>query len=90
MSIPLKVREIGASRHESAQFTELSLFLLKEVNKRQKVYASIKCELHLVKGLRANILIGNNILIPEGFVLNVGLGYAVVGSCSVKIIIKAR
>ena len=38
----------------------------------------------------ANILIGNDILAPEGFVLNVRLGHALVGSCRVKITIKAK
>ncbi len=54
------------------------------------VYASIKCKLYLVKGLRANILIGNNILALKGFVFNVRLGHVVVGSCGIKITIKAR
>lgn len=90
MSTPLKVREIEASKHKSAQFAKLSLFLPGENNKRQKVYASIKCELHLVDGLRANILIGNNILASESFVLNVELSHALVGSYRVKITIKPK
>ena len=90
MSTPLKVREIGASKHKSAQFAELSLFLPGEDNERQKVYAFIKCEVHLVEGLRANILVGNDILAPESFMLNVRLGHALVGSCGVKIAIRAR
>lgn len=36
------------------------------------------------------MLIGNNILAPKNFVLNIGLGHAVVESCGVKITIKAR
>lgn len=90
MSTPLKVRGIGASKYESAQFAELPLFLLGENNEGQKVYAFIRCELHLVDSLKANILIDNNILAPESFVLNVGLGHALVGSCGVKITIKAK
>ena len=90
MSTPLKVRGIGTSKHESAQFAEVSLFLPGESNEGQKVYASIRCELHLVEGLRANILIGNDMLAPESFVLNISLGHALVGSCGVKIIIRAR
>lgn len=77
-------------KQKSTQFAELSLFLPRENNERQKVYASIRCELHLVDGLRANILIGNNILVPKSFVLNVGLGHTLVGSCRVKIAIKAK
>ena len=90
MSTLLKVRGIGASKHESTQFAELSFFLPGEDNEGQKVYASIKCKLHLVERLRANILVGNNILAPESFVLNVGLGHALVGSCKVKIAVRAR
>lgn len=54
------------------------------------VYAFIKYKLYLVKCIKANILIGNNILTPEGFVLNIGLGHAIVGSYDVKIIIRTR
>ncbi len=90
MSTPLKVRGIGASRHESNQFAELSLFFPRENTEGEMIYASIKCELHLVEALRANILIGNDILALEGFVIDVGLGHAVVGSCGVKITIKAK
>ena len=90
MSTPLKVRGIGTSKHESAQFAEVSLFFPGESGEGQQVYASIRCELHLVEGLRANILIGNDILAPEGFVLNVALGHALVGSCGVKITIRAK
>lgn len=61
----LKVRGIEASKYESIQFVELSLFLLGENNKGQKVYVFVRCELHLVKDLRANVLVGNNILVLE-------------------------
>ena len=90
MSTPLRVKGIEASRHESNHFAELSLFFPKENGEREMVYAFIKCELHLVKGLRANILIGNDILAPEGFVINIELGHVVVRSCGVKITIRIR
>lgn len=90
MSIPLKVRGIKASKYESAQFAKLSFFLPGENNKGQNVYASIRCKLYLVNSLRDNILIGNNILTSESFVLNVKLAHALVGSCGVKIVIKAK
>ena len=86
----MKVRGIRVSKHKSIQFAEFSLFLPGEDNEGQKVYSSIRCELHLVEGLRANILVGNNIFAPESFMLYVGLGHALVGSCGVKIAIRAR
>lgn len=90
MSTFLKVRGIRTSKHKSAQFAGISLFLPSESNEGQKVYASVRCKLHLVKGLPSNILIGNNILAPESFMLNVSLGHALIVSCKVKITIKAR
>ena len=90
MFTPLKVRGIKTLKHKSAQFAEVFLFLSGESNKGQKVYTSVRCQLHLVEALQANILIGNNILASEGFVLNVGLGHALIGSCGVKITIKSR
>lgn len=89
MSISLKVRGIEVSRYKSAQFTELSLFLSGEDDEGRKVYAFIRYELYLVKGFIANILIGNNIPAPKSFVLHVRLGHAIVGSCGVKITLRA-
>ena len=90
MSIFLKVRGMGTLKHKSAQVVEVSLFFLGESNKRQKVYSFIRCKLYLVKGLKANILIGSNIYASESFVLNIGLAHALVGSCGVKIAVTAR
>lgn len=90
ISILLKVREIGASKHKSIQFVELFFFFPGENNKGQKVYVSLKCKLYLVKGLRANIFIRNNIFAPEGFIFELKLGHFFVGSCRVKITVRAR
>lgn len=54
------------------------------------MYASIKCELHLVDGLQANILVGNDILSPEGFVININKNRVFIGSYKVTIPINAK
>lgn len=90
ISTSLKVKEIRASNYESAYFAEFSLFFSGENDKKQKIYAFIRCELHLVEIFRANILISKDILTLESFLLNVGLGHTVVKSCRVKITIKVR
>ena len=46
----LKVIGIGTSKHKSAQFAEISLFLPDENLEGQQVYALIKCKLYLVNG----------------------------------------
>lgn len=90
MSTLLKFRGIGISKHKSAQFAELFFFLLGEDDQKQKVYTFIKCELHLVKGLRVSILMGNDILTSNSFVLNIRLGHVVMGNYGVKITIRVR
>lgn len=90
MSIFLKIRGIEISKYKSAQFAELSFFLPEKNNKKQKVYVFIKWELYLVNGLKANILISNNIFAPESFVMNVKLGHALEISYRVKITIKTK
>ena len=90
MSTLTNIRGIGTSKHESAQFAALSLYFPGEDQAGQQVYASIRCELHLVDGLRANILVGNNILSPEGFAININKNRALIRSCGVTIPINAK
>lgn len=90
MSTPLKVREIEASKHKSTQFATLSFYFLGEDQVKQRVYTSIKCELHLVNGFQANILVGNNILSRKGSVININKNCALIGSYKVTISINAR
>lgn len=56
----------------------------------QQVYASLTCEIHLVKGLRANLLIGNDIMSSENFVVDVKRKNVFIGSCNVTVPIDAR
>ncbi len=90
MSTPLKVRGIGASKHESGEFAALSLYFPGRNDVGQQVYASLTCEVHLVEGLRANLLIGNDIMSPEDFVINVKKRSVLIGSCGVTVSIDAR
>ena len=90
MSTPLKVRGIRASKHKSGEFASLSLYFQGKDNARQLVYASLTCEIYLVEDLRANLLIENDIMSPEGFVINVKRKKALIGSCGVTVPIDAR
>lgn len=90
MPTPLKVRGIGASKHKSGEFTTLSLYLLGRNNAGQLVYASLTCEIYLVKDLGANLLIRNDIMSPEDFVLDVKEKKTLINSCEVTISIDAR
>lgn len=56
----------------------------------QLVYASLTCEIHLFKGLRANLSIGNDIMSPEGFIIDDKKKSVFLRSCGVTIPIDAR
>lgn len=90
MSTFLKVREIGASKHKSGEFAALSLYFPGKNSTGQLVYASLTCEIHLVEDLKANLLIGNDIMSLEGFVIDVKGKNALIGSCGVTVPIDAR
>lgn len=90
MSTPLKVRDIGASKHESLEFAALSLYFPGKNAVGNLVYAALRCEIHLVEGLRANLLVSNDIMSPEAMVIDLGKKTAVMGACGVSIDVNAR
>lgn len=90
ISTLLNVRGIGTSKHKSAQFAALLLYFLGEDQAGQQVYTSIKWKLYLVNSLRANILVGNDILSLEGFVININKNRALIESCGVTIPINIK
>lgn len=90
MSTLLTVREIGASKHKSGEFAALSLYFPGKNNTEQLVYTFLTCKTHLVKDLKANLLIGNDIISLEGFVIDVKRKSALIGSCGVTVPIDAR
>ena len=90
MSTPLKIRGIVSSKHESGEFATLSLYFPGKNNAGQQVYAFLTCKIHLVKGLRANLLIGNDIISPEDFIIDVKKRSVLIGSCGVTVSIDSR
>lgn len=90
MSTPMKVREIGVSKHKSEEFAALSLYLSGKTNTGHLVYTSLTCEIHLVKDLKANLLVGTDIISPEGFVIDVKGKSAFIESYGVTVPINAR
>ena len=90
MSTSLKVRGIGASKHESGEFAALSFYFPGKNNTGQLVHTSLTCEIHLVEDLKTNLLIGNNIMSLEGFVIDVKGKSVLIGSCGVTVPIDVR
>lgn len=86
----LKVRGIGASKHESRNFVLMMIYIPGINEKGCEVYASISYELHLVDGLKVNMLVGNDVLCIESFAIKLSTSSTLIHSCSVKININAR
>lgn len=90
MPVPLKVKGIGASRYKSEKFA-LTAFYMQGLNWEDlEVYVYINCKLHLIKSLKANILIGNDVFYTKGFKINLTSASAHILSCEITIVINAR
>lgn len=90
MSTSLKIRGIGASKHESSEFAALSLYFPSKNGVGNLVYATIQCKIHLVEGLHANLLISNDIMSLEAIVINLGKKTALIGACEITINVNAE
>lgn len=75
IALPLPVRGIGISKHETSEYITVPIYLLGVQDtgskSESKALACIRRELHLVDNLRANILVGNDILGPEEIIINI-------------------
>lgn len=90
MPVPLKVRGIGASMYESRDFALTTNYIPSIDEKGREVYASISYELYQVNGLKANILVSNDMLYTESFTINLSTSSALIHCCGVKIDINVR
>ena len=90
MATPLKVRDIGTSKHKTDKYIVKTLYFSAINNKNQQVVACIRCELHLVDNLRANILIKNNIVGTKGIIINIAKEKAYVPGCKALLSLSAH
>lgn len=90
MPMPLKVKGISASRHKSEKFAFTAFYMPSLDRKGSEVYACINYKLYLVGGLKANMLIENNVFCTKDFVINFANASANILSFGVTIIINAR
>lgn len=89
MPVPLKVKVLAFQ--SMSQETLLLTIYIPDINKKgREVYASISFKLHLIDGLKANMLIGNNVLCTEDFAINFSTFSAFIYSRDVKIDINVR
>lgn len=90
MATSFKVRGIEVSKHKSGEFAALFLYFLGKNNMGHLVYAFLTCEIYLVEGHRANLLIGNNIMSLEGFFMDVKRRNVLIRGCGVTVPINTK
>lgn len=90
MATEITVRGIGSDKHRTKEYVISPIFFQGTNERGQQVKACFRREIHLVSDLKANVLIGTDILTPENFILDFKKGVAVIGSCSVTIPITTR
>ena len=78
MATPMEVRRIGSVAHNANQFVLMDIYLQGTDGR----VALIQREVHLVDELKANILIGINILAPEGVSIDLSKQEAIITSCT--------
>ena len=78
MASPMEVRGIGPSSHNASQYVLVDIYL-RGNNGR---IAHLTKELHLVDELKANLLMGIDILAPEGIDVQLSRQTATIASCA--------
>ncbi len=90
MAFPVSVRGLGTSRHQTDEYVLVPFYCPGVDENGQKALACIRRELHIVDDLRAKMLIGNDIVGAERFVIDVANSKASIGSCNIEVPIEAR
>ena len=82
---PLWVNGIGSDRHNSQDYM-VSEFSFPGTKDGEEVTAGFRREMHIVDGLKANVLVGLDATGPEGFVLDLHKCTAVIRQCESVVI----
>lgn len=90
MTFLLKIHGIDLLKYETDEYVTVPLYLLGEKNNGAKSYTFIWRKLHLVDGLKANILISNNIIGLKGISVNISSKLAYISSYKIKLWIEVK
>ena len=83
MVTPIKVRGIGSASHAANEFALVEFYLPGTKNK----VAYFQRKVHLVDNLKANLLLGIDVLVPEGIIMDLAAKTATVTSCRSVIVL---
>ena len=86
MASPITVRGLGANVHQTAEYVVTPLYFPGE----HAIAVTAPREVHIVDDLKANILIGMDVMVPEKIDVLASQATALIGSCDVSIPIDVR
>ena len=89
MAVPINVRGIGSDKHATAEYVILPIYLPGE-SKEGPADAFFEREAHIVEGLKAKMLLGVDIMGPEGIDVSISKRKAYINSCKVEIPIRVK
>lgn len=84
------MKGINTFKHKSSEYITVLLYFIEMQQDHFFTYASIQHELHLVKGLKVNILVRNNILSAKRILINIVAQSAFIQSCNITIQLKVK
>ncbi|KAI1001141.1 hypothetical protein K3495_g7055 [Podosphaera aphanis] len=88
MDKPMTVRDLGGMTHDASEFTIIDFYL----PNTDGIIAHFRHEIHIVEGLDAKMLLGMDVSVPEGFILDFSPETLTLPYCSgmkVQILIKS-
>jgi hypothetical protein len=73
MQLPIRVTGIVADSHQSDMYSVVKIHFPGVDSEGEAVSVELEMEVHLIRGLRCNMLIGTDMMTPYGVSLNFGM-----------------
>lgn len=80
LSSPISVRGLGDAMHKTSEYVNISVAIDGKL-RGKAVTAQLTLEAHIVDNLRANMLLGNDVIVPEKMCLDPANQRMTIGSC---------
>ena len=90
MKSPISVRGIGANKHQTDEYVVLPIYLPGKKQNEDVMAMISPREIHIVDQLKAQMLVGNDILQPEKIDILTSSSMALIGSCDVLVPIELK
>lgn len=95
MSSPIHVRGLGSAMHDTDEYITVSVYAEGKLlgPESSPAVAKMTVEAHLVDNLKANMLLGNDVLVPQKIKVDPANGEMIIGACqnlAVKIDVVAK